>query len=75
MRVDVNDFKKIFNTVMGASFPITEETKRDDVEQWDSLNHLNLIIELQDFYKIEFTPEEMSKMNSVKEIIKIIEGK
>jgi len=75
MKVELRDLAEIFKKVMGEDTVITEETKREDVKNWDSLNHLNLILELKDFYKIEFTPEEIAKMNSIKQIIKIIREK
>jgi acyl carrier protein len=75
MRVELEDLAEIFKKVMGEDTIITQETKREDVAEWDSLNHLNLVLELIDFYKVEFTPEEIAKMNSIKRIIEIIESK
>jgi acyl carrier protein len=75
MKVELRDLTKIFKKVMGENTVITEGTKREDIKNWDSLNHLNLVLELMEFYKLEFTPEEISKMNSIKQIIEIIKGK
>ena len=75
MRAELKDLAEIFKKVMGEDTVITQETKREDVKKWDSLNHLNLVLELIEFYKVEFTPEEIAKMNSIKQIIEIIEGK
>jgi len=75
MRAELKDLAEIFKKVMGEDTIITQETKREDVKKWDSLNHLNLVLELIEFYKVEFTPEEIAKMNSIKQIIEIIEGK
>lgn len=38
-------------------------------EAWDSLHHLNLVVELEDAFDVTFEPEEIAKMKSV-EIIK-----
>jgi acyl carrier protein len=75
MRVELGDLAEIFKKVMGEDTIITQETKREDVAEWDSLNHLNLVLELIEFYKVEFTLEEIAKMNSIKRIIEIIESK
>jgi acyl carrier protein len=75
MRAELKDLAEIFKKVMGEDTIITQETKREDVKKWDSLNHLNLVLELIEFYKVEFTPEEIAKMNSIKQIIEIIKGK
>jgi acyl carrier protein len=41
-------------------------------EKWDSLNHLNLIVELEDEFDIEFEPEEIAEMKSFTAIKKTI---
>lgn len=44
-------------------------------EKWDSLNHLNLIVELEDEFDLEFEPEEIAEMKSFEAIKKTIESK
>jgi acyl carrier protein len=43
--------------------------------KWDSLNHLNLIVELEDAFDMEFEPEEIAEMKSFDEVKKMIESK
>lgn len=54
---------------------ITANSSQDNCEKWDSMGHLNLIIALEDAFDTDFEPEEISKMKSVKDIIKIIESR
>ncbi len=44
-------------------------------EKWDSLNHLNLIVELEDEFDMEFEPEEIAEMKSFDAVKKMIESK
>lgn len=44
-------------------------------ENWDSLRHLNLIVELESEFSTEFEPEEIAAMKSVKDILDILEKK
>jgi acyl carrier protein len=44
-------------------------------EKWDSLNHLNLIVELEDEFDIEFEPEEIAEMKSFDAVKKTIISK
>ena len=44
-------------------------------EKWDSLNHLNLIVELEDEFDMEFEPEEIAEMKSFDAVKKTIEAK
>ena len=44
-------------------------------ENWDSLRHLNLVVELESEFSTEFEPEEIAAMKSVKDILDILEKK
>ena len=33
--------------------------------KWDSLNHLNLIVELEDEFNVSFEPEDIAEMKSL----------
>lgn len=47
----------------------------DHIEAWDSLNHLNLIVELEDVFDTSYEPEEITKMTSLAKISEITEKK
>lgn len=52
---------------------ISEASSQTTVEKWDSLNQLNLVVEIEDAFDISLEPEDISKMidfNSVIEVIK-----
>lgn len=44
-------------------------------EKWDSLHHLNLVVELEDAYGVSFEPEEIAVMKSVHDIEQMLKGK
>ena len=44
-------------------------------EAWDSLHHLNLVVELEDAFDVTFEPEEIAVMKSVSDIKKLLESK
>jgi len=48
------------------------QTSQDNSEQWNSLQHLNIIVALEDVFDVSFEPEDIAKMKSVQEIEKII---
>jgi len=43
-----------------------------DVDTWDSLTHMDLIVAIEDTYKIQLTGDEIADMQSFSEIRKII---
>ena len=46
-----------------------------DVSGWDSFNHINLIVALEDAFQITFTTEEMASMANVGDLIRILQAK
>lgn len=44
----------------------------DQVETWDSLQHLNLVLALEGKYGIQFEPEEMERMKNLGEIASLV---
>lgn len=47
---------------------VDESTSQNNCEKWDSMNHLNLVIELEDTFEVEFEPNEISLMKSFSDI-------
>jgi acyl carrier protein len=54
---------------------ITEDLNQKDVVFWDSLRHLNLIVELEEKFDVSFEPEEISEMVTFKKVIGYINQK
>jgi acyl carrier protein len=47
----------------------------EDVPLWDSLGHMNLVMELEEEFDIQFEVDEITEMSSAGKIIEIIESK
>jgi len=54
---------------------ITESTVAEDVAEWDSVNHVKLIIALEAELKVRFEPGEISSPQDVGGLIDLIEQK
>ena len=61
-------FSEIFDIKVSE---INDMSSADNVEKWDSLNHTNLIVALEQTFKISFTSEEIIDMLNFR-LIKII---
>ena len=48
------------------------EVNQEQIDNWDSLRHLNLIVELEEAFDVSFEPEEISEMISVEKIEQVI---
>jgi acyl carrier protein len=74
MEYDVrNRIKKIVSEVLKIN--VDDTTAQTTCVEWDSLRHLNLIIELEIEFDISFEPEEMACMKSIDTIGKIVSAK
>ena len=54
-----------------ADFPA--EISQKTIENWDSLRHLNLIVELEDSFDKSYEPEEISEMITLDKIIEMLQ--
>lgn len=51
---------------------LTRELTADDVDTWDSLNHILLIIKCEEVLKIKFNAEELSDLINFGEFLDLI---
>lgn len=61
------DYKEQIKQVMSAVFgvpadTITEESSKDNIESWDSLKHLNLVLALEEEFDISVPDEEVGNL-------------
>ena len=68
-----SDLFKIFAKVFGLmDNSINMGTSQENLENWDSLNHILLIVEIEKKFDIKFKVGEISELNSVKKIFERI---
>ena len=48
---------------------------QDNCEKWDSMALLNIVVDLQDEFNVDFEPEEISKLKSIKDILAALKEK
>ena len=62
--------KKIMSKVFEIeSSLVNDEISQKNTGQWDSLNHLNLIVEIEEEFGVSFSPEQIGSMTSLKIIL------
>jgi acyl carrier protein len=54
---------------------LTDATNANDIEEWDSLSHIQLIVAIEKSFGIKFTSLEIMKWKNVGEMVNSIEEK
>jgi len=62
----------VFNVSVNS---ITQSSTVDNVESWDSLHHMNLVIALEETFGIEFEDSEIVELMSFKLIENLVQSK
>ena len=54
---------------------LTPQTNANDIEGWDSLAHINLIVALEAKFKIKFKTAEIESLHNVGNLVDVIARK
>jgi acyl carrier protein len=54
---------------------LTPETTADDVEGWDSMNHIFIVVELEKRFGVKFQAAEMEELKNVGELVTLLHEK
>ena len=65
---------KVVSNIMGVSLrEVDENSSPDTLEKWDSLQHMNLILALEEEFGVQFTDSQIVDMLNVQLIIMTVE--
>lgn len=63
----------VFHTVFDDDeLVITAETTADDIEDWDSLEQINLLVAFEKLFGIKFSASDVRKLNNVGEMADLV---
>lgn len=64
--------KNIFDD---QSLVIQENTSADDIDEWDSLTHIQIVAELENVFQIKFALGELMGLQNVGDMVNLIQNK
>jgi acyl carrier protein len=71
MNVTIEDLLPIFREVLeNDDIELSESTVAADVPEWDSLNHIYLVVAIEKLFKIKFTTHQIQSWQCVGDVLK-----
>jgi len=71
-----NGVQDIFRDIFDDDdLTIQDTTSADDIEDWDSLNHINLVSAIEKEFKIKFALGELQTLKNVGAMVDLMEEK
>jgi acyl carrier protein len=52
---------------------ITAESSPETIESWDSMQHLNLVLAVEEKFGVQLEPEDIEQMKSVGAVAELVE--
>ena len=66
----LNKIQNIFREVLEIDdLVISKNTSAEDIEEWDSLNHIYLIVEIETEFNVKFTSSQIQSWKNVGDMI------
>jgi acyl carrier protein len=78
--MDHNEIIKKLNGIFidvldNPDIALKNETSASDIEEWDSLNHIQLVVAIEKSFGIKFTAKEIQSWKNIEEMSNSIAGK
>ena len=65
----------ILSEVLNTTLPPDINPKREEMPNWDSLKHMELILRLEEQFNVRFSIKEVAEITSLDDLVEIIEVK
>jgi acyl carrier protein len=67
--------RDVLDTLDDKSLKITAETTADQTEGWDSFNHINIVVAVEQHFGVKFKTAEIESLRNVGELVALIAQK
>lgn len=67
--------QNVFDTVFVDTVKVTPELSAADVEEWDSVQHISLVLGIEKAFQIRFKMGEVEKAKNIGQLSEIISKK
>lgn len=72
----IAEFETLFRDVLeNEDIVLTNETTAHEIDEWDSINHIYLVVEIEKHFEIKFSSSEILQWQNVGEMIDSVKAK
>ena len=72
----MSELTDVFRKVLDdPAITLTPETTAEDIPEWDSMNHIFIVVEVERRFGIKFQAAEMEELKNVGELAQLIESR
>lgn len=72
----LNDVNNVFKDILdNDAIVVNEQSTADEVKEWDSLSHIQLIVGIEKYFKIRFTGSQINNFKNIGEMCMCIQQK
>ena len=79
MKIDLDFMKSVFSEALELSLEktnlLTLNSMFEEVEGWDSMGHMRIVMELEDRLDVEFEIDEVVGVDTIEKLIEMAEKK
>lgn len=68
----IRRLEPIFREILDPGLTLTEDLDASKVEQWDSLNHISLVVAIEGDFGIELTVDELASLRNVGDLVNVL---
>ena len=71
----LSQLQSIFEDIFFDEVNLLPETTAEDVDEWDSLMHVTVVVAIEKHFGISFSTGEVEEVKNVGELCKLIDSK
>jgi acyl carrier protein len=65
----------LMGQVLSMQIAPESDFRRADLPNWDSLNHIRIVLAIEEEFSLHLTPEEVTKLTSLADLVRLVEAK
>lgn len=70
-----DEIRRLLGIILERPVGPSENPSSSSDPKWDSLRHVELVFLLEDHFRIRFTPEDLTQLGDLRQVIQTVEAR